>query len=179
MGLSKAYVRKVGNKDNTEIYCSYIKAGQGFKDDHWHDEIYVEQIIKVRIEQHRQIKIAGNNSEKLKNIPQFCGEPNAYVEIYEDGEWKHSVNENVMPPKNDSSPDDDKYVPGRGASGNEQFGHGSTGSHDRFNNARSPIVAQPGRCLPHLPKDENNATRGGHNDSQREPNQLPGDTFFS
>ena len=56
--------------------------------------------------------------------------------------------------------------------------HGSTGSHDRFNNARYPIVAQPGRCLPHIPKDENNATRGGHNESQRELNQLPGDALY-
>ena len=60
--------------------------------------------------------------------------------------------------------DNDRNVRDRGASGNEELGHGSTGSHDRFNNACYPIVAQPGRCLPHIPKDENNATRGGHNE---------------
>ena len=67
MGLSKAYVRKIGYKDDKKIYCSFVKAGEGFTKDHWHDERDIEKLIGMRIEHQKQIKIAGNNnSEKLK-----------------------------------------------------------------------------------------------------------------
>ena len=50
MGLSTAYIRKLArNKEGTNIECSYIRAGGGFTDDHWHDEIDVEHIIQTRI----------------------------------------------------------------------------------------------------------------------------------
>ena len=54
MGLTKEYVRKVGRKDNNTYYCSFVKAGQGFKVDHWHHDVDVERIIKVRIDRHKQ-----------------------------------------------------------------------------------------------------------------------------
>ena len=73
MGLSTAYVRRIThNKENEKIECSYIRAGGGFKTNHWHDEIDVEHIIRTRIEQQRQVKIAGKNSnEDLENNPPY------------------------------------------------------------------------------------------------------------
>ena len=60
MGLSTAYVRKIThNREGREFECSYLRAGSGFNANHWHDEIDVENIIQTRIEQQKQVKIAG------------------------------------------------------------------------------------------------------------------------
>ena len=87
MGLSTAYIRKIArNKEGKEFECSYIRAGGGFTDNHWHDEIDVEHIIHTRIEQQKQVKIAGKKSDgDLENSPPYCGKLDAFVE-YETAE---------------------------------------------------------------------------------------------
>ena len=75
MGLSTAYVRKVfHNSKGTEFGCSYVKAGSGFKTSHWYDEKDFENIIQKRIEQHKQVRIAGkqNNGDQDSILP-YCG----------------------------------------------------------------------------------------------------------
>ena len=58
-----------------------------------------------------------------------------------------------------------------GTSGNKQFKHGSGSSH-------CPVVAQPGRGLPYIPKAEEDTPRGGRNESPRELSHLHEDTSY-
>ena len=147
MGLSTAYVRKIAhNNEGTEFECSYVRAGSGFKTNHWHDEIDVENIIQKRIEQHKQVRIAGKqNNGDLESILPYCGKKDAFVEYKDEaGEWKQGENSQVTEEKETkTSLVENKSMPSRGLPRSRQLGHDNIDMVDGFNTALSPVVAQP------------------------------------
>ena len=72
IGLSREYVRKVGAIGDAKYYCSFIKKGNGFKEDHWHDHDDIEKIIKARLNTQKLVKIAGNGGSDGGKI--CCGQ---------------------------------------------------------------------------------------------------------
>ena len=109
--------------------------------------------------------------------PPYCGKPDAFVE-YEtaEGKWKHGENSDVTEQKTKTPLVKNKSTPSRGSPGSRQLGHDNTDLVDGFNAALSPVVAQPGRSLPHLPENEDGATGGEQNFSHTEPNHMPEDS---
>ena len=79
-----------------KYYCSFVKRGQGFLEDHWHHDVDVERIIKMRINRHKQIKIADDNRSDNKPILWYCGHADAYIEACVDDKWVGKTNENVV-----------------------------------------------------------------------------------
>ena len=82
IGLPREYIRKIGASN---VQCSYIKAGNGFLHDHWHEHSDIEEIIKTRLTNQKMVKIAGDNKKTDNSI--YCGKGSAYIEKLEGGKW--------------------------------------------------------------------------------------------
>ena len=91
IGLSREYIRKVGDSN---VQMSYIKAGNGFLVEHWHEHSDIEEIIKHRLTNQKMVKIAGDHKNTDDKI--YCGKESAYIEKLVDGEWVGGKNTNVV-----------------------------------------------------------------------------------
>ena len=94
IGLSREYVRKIGTFAGKTYFCSFVKAGNGFNQNHWHDHDDIEEIIKARLSTQKMVKIAGNGEGVDNRI--CCGKKNAYVEVLKDNTWIQEENKNVV-----------------------------------------------------------------------------------
>ena len=106
-------------------WCSFVKKGNGFKEDHWHDHNDIEEIIKARLNTQKMVKIAGNGGSDDGRI--YCGQENAYVEVMIDNAWKRELNKKIVDEK------EGKTLP----SANVSSSAGGSGGAD---NSRSPSV---------------------------------------
>ena len=99
MGLSKEYIRRVEDRGGEKCLYSFVTKGNGFLVSHWHQHEDVERIIKTRISRQKQIKIANGSESDNKGGQLYCGDKDADVVVYEDYEWKHKKNEEIIDPK--------------------------------------------------------------------------------
>ena len=73
---------------------SYIKAGNGFLKEHWHEHSDIEEIIKHRITNQKLVKLAGDRKDSDDKI--YCGKESAYIEQLENNKWVKGKNVSVV-----------------------------------------------------------------------------------